>query len=412
MEGRRRRVVVRARLRRSSRSATAACSATAAGTPAHHPHVVRSGGPAGRRRVHQRHRRSGTGWPTGRSSWSTSPVGSEPDPAAAGAGAVDLDTFCGRFASLWSVFAVVGARAGACSRSIQRHPIPIGRRRAAAGGASTTDTLRIADAPGLRLAGRALRLRARRRTAASVPSAAAAGRTSLPARRRHGRRRRPRPDRASATPVSCRGSRRGTRTVAVRSARSMLGCRTAGHGRRDRRPVTAPARRADRAALRRAGAGGRSSRPAVAAALALARHRGSAGGARTCRPTSSASPSSSATASRSGTTSGTAATTRSATASCSRCSARRSASGPVAVLSAAAVGVPRRPAARAGRPAAAASSRRMWFAVATVTNITIGRLPFALGIAVALGALVAAQGRRMGHHDGADGRHGRGPAPS
>ena len=37
----------------------------------------------------------------------------------------------------------------------------------------------------------------------------------------------------------------------------------------------------------------------------------------------------------------------------------------------------------------------MWFAVGTVTNVAVGRLPFALGLAVALGALVAAQARRM-----------------
>jgi hypothetical protein len=35
----------------------------------------------------------------------------------------------------------------------------------------------------------------------------------------------------------------------------------------------------------------------------------------------------------------------------------------------------------------------MWFAVGTVTNVAIGRLPFALGLVVALGALVAAQHR-------------------
>ena len=37
----------------------------------------------------------------------------------------------------------------------------------------------------------------------------------------------------------------------------------------------------------------------------------------------------------------------------------------------------------------------MWFAVSTVTNVAVGRLPFALGLAVALGALVAAQRRWM-----------------
>ncbi len=37
----------------------------------------------------------------------------------------------------------------------------------------------------------------------------------------------------------------------------------------------------------------------------------------------------------------------------------------------------------------------LWFAVGTVTNVAVGRLPFALGVTVALGALVAAQRRRM-----------------
>jgi len=36
----------------------------------------------------------------------------------------------------------------------------------------------------------------------------------------------------------------------------------------------------------------------------------------------------------------------------------------------------------------------LWFAVGTVTNVAIGRLPFALGMAIGLGALVAAQARR------------------
>ena len=45
-----------------------------------------------------------------------------------------------------------------------------------------------------------------------------------------------------------------------------------------------------------------------------------------------------------------------------------------------------------GRRCASAS---MWFAVGTVTNVAIGRLPFALGMAIALGALVAMQRRRM-----------------
>jgi hypothetical protein len=37
----------------------------------------------------------------------------------------------------------------------------------------------------------------------------------------------------------------------------------------------------------------------------------------------------------------------------------------------------------------------LWFAAGTVTNVAVGRLPFALGMTVALGALVAAQHRRM-----------------
>jgi hypothetical protein len=37
----------------------------------------------------------------------------------------------------------------------------------------------------------------------------------------------------------------------------------------------------------------------------------------------------------------------------------------------------------------------LWFAVGTMTNVAIGRLPFALGLVVALGALVAAQHRRL-----------------
>lgn len=36
----------------------------------------------------------------------------------------------------------------------------------------------------------------------------------------------------------------------------------------------------------------------------------------------------------------------------------------------------------------------LWFATGTVTNVAIGRLPFALGMAIGLGALVAAQSRR------------------
>jgi hypothetical protein len=44
-----------------------------------------------------------------------------------------------------------------------------------------------------------------------------------------------------------------------------------------------------------------------------------------------------------------------------------------------------------GRPCLAAS---LWFAAGTVTNLAIGRLPFALGLTVGLGALLAAQRRR------------------
>lgn len=36
----------------------------------------------------------------------------------------------------------------------------------------------------------------------------------------------------------------------------------------------------------------------------------------------------------------------------------------------------------------------LWFAAGTMTNVAIGRLPFALGLAIGLGALVAAQARR------------------
>lgn len=36
----------------------------------------------------------------------------------------------------------------------------------------------------------------------------------------------------------------------------------------------------------------------------------------------------------------------------------------------------------------------LWFAVGTVTNVAVGRLPFALGLTIGLGALVAAQARR------------------
>jgi hypothetical protein len=46
-----------------------------------------------------------------------------------------------------------------------------------------------------------------------------------------------------------------------------------------------------------------------------------------------------------------------------------------------------------GRRCLAAS---LWFAAGTVTNVAVGRLPFALGLAVGLGALVAAQRQRLG----------------
>ncbi len=44
-----------------------------------------------------------------------------------------------------------------------------------------------------------------------------------------------------------------------------------------------------------------------------------------------------------------------------------------------------------GRPCLPAS---LWFAAGTVTNVAVGRLPFALGLAIGLGALVAAQRHR------------------
>lgn len=37
----------------------------------------------------------------------------------------------------------------------------------------------------------------------------------------------------------------------------------------------------------------------------------------------------------------------------------------------------------------------LWFAVGTVTNVAVGRLPFALGLTIGLGALLAAQHRRL-----------------
>jgi hypothetical protein len=38
----------------------------------------------------------------------------------------------------------------------------------------------------------------------------------------------------------------------------------------------------------------------------------------------------------------------------------------------------------------------LWFAFGTVTNVAVGRLPFALGVTIGLGALLAAQHRRIG----------------
>ena len=38
----------------------------------------------------------------------------------------------------------------------------------------------------------------------------------------------------------------------------------------------------------------------------------------------------------------------------------------------------------------------LWFAAGTVTNVAVGRMPFALGLTVGVGALVAAQRRRPG----------------
>ena len=135
----------------------------------------------------------------------------------------------------------------------------------------------------------------------------------------------------------------------------------------------------------------------------------SAGGARTCRPTSSASPSSSATGSRSGTTSGTAGTTRSGYGVLFPLLGATFGIWTVTVLSSATS------AFLADLLLRQATGRRcllasMWFAVSTVTNVAVGRLPFALGLAVALGALVAAQRRWIVAHGGADRRH-RGRQP-
>ena len=70
---------------------------------------------------------------------------SEPDPAAAGAGAVDLDTFCGRFASLWSVYdiAVLGGRLYQLSPGLIDPTLAPTRLEVV-----NSDTLRIADTVG------------------------------------------------------------------------------------------------------------------------------------------------------------------------------------------------------------------------------------------------------------------------
>ena len=69
---------------------------------------------------------------------------SEPDPAAAGADAVDLETFCGRFASLWSVYdiAVLGGRLYQLSPGLVD---PAWRTQL---DVVNSDTLRIADTVG------------------------------------------------------------------------------------------------------------------------------------------------------------------------------------------------------------------------------------------------------------------------
>ena len=114
------------------------------------------------------------------------------------------------------------------------------------------DTLRIADGPGLRLARRALRLRARRRRARSSPCGAAAARRRCPTRRSG-----PRSPRATAS------ARRPPPTPdrAIADA-SMSGCRCGVPARRDRdadRPAARPRARLDRRVC------GRSCRPRVAA---------------------------------------------------------------------------------------------------------------------------------------------------
>ncbi|MDP2292789.1 MAG: serine hydrolase domain-containing protein [Actinomycetota bacterium] len=71
--------------------------------------------------------------------------GSEPDPAATGDGAVDLDSFCGRFASLWSRYdiAVLGGRLYQLSPSMVDPTLMATRLDVV-----DADTLRIADTIG------------------------------------------------------------------------------------------------------------------------------------------------------------------------------------------------------------------------------------------------------------------------
>ena len=70
---------------------------------------------------------------------------SEPDPAATGAGAVDLHSFCGRFASLWSVYdiAVLGGRLYQLTPSLVDPTLAPTRLDVV-----DADTLRIADTVG------------------------------------------------------------------------------------------------------------------------------------------------------------------------------------------------------------------------------------------------------------------------
>lgn len=71
--------------------------------------------------------------------------GSEPDPAATGADAVDLESFCGRFASLWSVYdiAVLGGRLYQLSPSLADPTLAPTRLDVV-----DANTLRIADTNG------------------------------------------------------------------------------------------------------------------------------------------------------------------------------------------------------------------------------------------------------------------------